>query len=393
MNMYVDYTEEQKALRKELRSYFANLMTDEQKAALKGQEESGPEYRKVIKQMGTDGWLALGFPEEYGGQGKGPVEQLMFFEEALLAGAPVPFVTLNTVAPALMDYGTEEHKKKFLAGIAAGDIHFAIGYTEPNAGTDLAVLGTSAVLDEASNEWTINGTKVFTSSAEEADYIWLAARTTPDVKHKGVTMFIMDTKDPGYSLAPIHTVGGMRTNMTYYENVKVPDAMRVGEVDKGWGLIMAQLNHERLGLAAWGIHGWNMFQEVLKWARKEQPNGKRPIDTPYVRTNLAEVYSLLEAQRVMNARIASTLAAGGMDIALASGAKVYSTEGIIEVARLLQECVGPETLINGDSEGAFIHGRLEREYRRSQINTFGGGVNEIQRGVIANFGLMMPRHR
>lgn len=389
--MYIEYTEEQKVLRQEMRSYFTKLMTPEQLDALKGQGESGPEYRKVIKQMGTDGWLALGFPEEYGGQGKGAVEQLMFFEEALLAGAPIPFVTINTVAPALMAYGTEEQKQKFLGGIAAGEIHFAIGYTEPNAGTDLAVLGTTAEKD--GDDWVINGTKVFTSSAEEADYIWLATRTTPDVKHKGVTMFIMDCKDPGYSLAPIHTVGGMRTNMTYYSNVRVPDAMRVGEIDKGWGLIMAQLNHERLGLAAWGIHGWNMFQETLKWARETQESGLRPIDEPYVQTNLAEVYTLLEAQRVMNQRIAWELSQDRLHPALASAAKVYSTEGVIEITRLLMECVGPEALINGDSNGAFIRGRLETEYRRAQINTFGGGVNEIQRGVIANFALMMPRHR
>ncbi len=389
--MYIEYTDEQKALRSEIRSYFASLMTDELKEELKGQEESGPVYRKVIKQMGTDGWLSIGFPKEYGGMGKGAVEQLMFFEEALLAGAPIPFVTLNTVAPALMDYGSQEHKDKFLPGIAAGDIHFAIGYTEPNAGTDLAALGTMAEKD--GDDWVINGTKVFTSSAEEADYIWLAARTTPDVKHKGVTMFVVDAKDPGFSFAPIHTVGGMSTNMTYYENIRVPDTMRVGEVDKGWGLIMAQLNHERLGLAAWGIHGWKMFDETLTWARQIGNNGQRPIDEPYVQRNLAEAYTLIEAQRVMNLRLAWDLDQQRLHPALASGAKVYSSEGIIEVVRLLMECVGPEVLLTPDSKGAVLRGRLERECRRGQINTFGGGVNEIQRGVIANFGLMMPRHR
>jgi len=389
--MYIDYTDEQKVLRQEIRTYFTGLMSDELKEALKGQEESGPVYRKVIKQMGTDGWLSLGFPAEYGGRGLGAVEQLMFFEEALLAGAPIPFVTLNTVAPALMDFGSEEHKAKFLPGIAAGDIHFAIGYTEPNAGTDLAALATTA--EKEGDEWLINGTKVFTSSAEEADYIWLAARTTADVKHKGVTMFLVDTKDPGFSYAPIKTIGGMSTNMTYYENIRVPDSMRVGEVDKGWGLIMAQLNHERLGLAAWGIHGWKMFEETLTWARQVGNDGKRPIDEPYIQRNLAEAYTLVEAQRVMNLRLAWDLDQQRLHPALASGAKVYSSEGIIEVVRLLMECVGPEVLITGDSEAAVLRGRLERESRRSQINTFGGGVNEIQRGVIANFGLMMPRHR
>lgn len=389
--MYIDYTEEQKQLRKQLRDYFTQLMTPERKAAIRnGQEESGPVYKELIRQIGKDGWLSLGFPKEYGGQGKGTVEQLMFFEEALLAGAPLPFVTINTVAPALMEYGTEEQKQKFLAGIISGEIHFTIGYTEPNAGTDLAVLNTTAVED--GDYYVINGTKVFTSSAEGADYVWLATRTTPDVKHKGVTMFIVDTKDPGFSVAPIHTVGGMRTNMTYYENVRVHKSMMIGQLNQGWGLIMAQLNHERVGLAAWGIHGWRLYSEVLAWARKAQ-NGKRPIDEPYVQQNLAEVYTRLEAQRVMNARMAYELDQSRLSPALASAVKVYSTEAIIEVVRLLMECVGPESMINNTSEGAVIRGELEREYRRCQINTFGGGVNEIQRGIVANFGLMMPRHR
>lgn len=389
--MFLEYTEEQKALRKEMREYFLTLMTPENKKNIRGNEESGELYEQLIRQMGKDGWLALGFPEEYGGQGKGTVEQLMFFEEALLAGAPLPFVTINTVGPALMAHGSEEHKEKFLPGIAAGEIHFAIGYTEPDAGTDLAALGTTAVKD--GEYWIINGTKVFTSSAEQADYVWLATRTEAGARHKGITMFIVDTKDPGYSLAPIHTVGGMRTNMTYYENVRVHESMMVGELNKGWGLIMSQLNHERVGLAAWGIHGWNLYSQTLAWAREVQSDGKRAIDESWVQQNLAEVYTLLEAQRVMNARMAWELDQNRLHPALASALKVYSTEGVIEVVRLLMEVVGPVSLIDTGSSAAKISGDLEREYRRSQINTFGGGVNEIQRGVIANFGLMMPRHR
>ena len=389
--MFLEYTEEQKALRKELREYFSALMTPEVRKNIRGHEESGELYEQLIRQMGKDGWLALGFPKEYGGQGKGTVEQLMFFEEALLAGAPLPFVTINTVAPALMSHGSEEHRKRFLPGIASGEIHFAIGYTEPNAGTDLAALSTTAVKD--GEHWVINGTKVFTSAAEQADYIWLAARTEPDSRHKGITMFIVDTKDPGFSLAPIHTVGGMRTNMTYYENVRVHESMVVGEVNKGWGLIMAQLNHERVGLAAWGIHGWNIYSQTLEWAREVQDNGKRAIDEPWVQQNLAEVYARLEAQRILNARMAYELDQDRLHPALASAVKVYSTEGVIEVVRLLMEVVGPVSLIESGSTAAKIRGDLEREYRRSQINTFGGGVNEIQRGIVANFGLMMPRHR
>ncbi len=390
--MYLDYTDEQKALRKQLREYFSTLMTPEAKKEIRaGQEESGPLYKKLIRQMGQDGWLALGWPEEYGGKGKGTVEQLMFFEEALLAGAPIPFVTLNTVGPALMSNGSEEHKKKFLPGIASGEIHFTIAYTEPNAGTDLAALSTSAVKD--GEYWIINGTKVFTSSAEGADYVWLAARTDADARHKGITMFIVDAKDPGFSFAPIHTVGGMRTNMTYYENVRVHESMIVGEVNNGWNLIMAQLNHERVGLAAWGIHGWKIFSRTLEWARETQSSGGRAIDDSWVQQNLAEVYARLEAQRMMNARMAFELDNNRLHPALASALKVYSTESMIEVVRLLMEVVGPDSLVQTGETAAVIMGELEREYRRCQINTYGGGVNEIQRGIVANFGLGMPRHR
>lgn len=391
--MFIDSTDEQKALRKELREYFAKLMTPDVREAIRG-KESGELFNSLIKQMGTDGWLAIGWPKEYGGQGRTTQEQLIFFEEALLAGAPIPFVTLNTVGPALMSYGSEEHKKQFLPGIAAGTMHFAIGYTEPNAGTDLAALGTTAVKD--GDHYVINGTKVFTSGAEGADYVWLACRTDMEApKHKGITMFILDAKSEGFSVAPIHTVGGFRTNMTYYENVRVHESMIVGQLNKGWHLITAQLNHERVGLAAWGINGWSLFRRTLEWARTEGENGARPIDEPGVQINLAEAYSRLEAMRVLNARMAWDLDRDAMNMnpALASGLKVYSTEAMIEICRLLMEVLGPASLVRSKSSAAVLAGDLEHEYRRCQINTFGGGVNEIQRGLVANFGLGMPRHR
>lgn len=391
--MIIDYTEEQKALRKKLREYFAELIKPEYREELRN-AESGDLYKKLIRQMGEDGWLAIGWPKEYGGQGATQAEQLMFFEEALLAGAPVPFVTLNTVGPALMDFGSEENKQKFLPKIASGELHFAIGYSEPNAGTDLAALATTAVVDpEDPDYYIVNGTKVFTSGIEGADYVWLAVRTTPDSRHKGVTMLMVDTKDPGVTFAPIHTVGSVRTNMSYYENVRVHKSMLIGAPDKGWGLIMAQLNHERLGLAAWSIQGWKLYDRALKWARTEGKKGMRPIDEPRIQANLAECLSRLEAMRVMNARMAWDLEQGNMNPALASALKVYATEGLVEVCRLLMDVIGPNSLIKGGSDAAVLYGDLEHEYRRCQINTFGGGINELQRGIVANFGLNMPRHR
>ena len=383
--MRIEYSPAQQELRQKLKVYFKSLITPDVREQVRNNEGgglSGEIYKKLIKQMAQDKWLAVGWPKEFGGQGFGPVEQLIFFEEARLAGAPLPFVTLNTVGPALMDHGTKEHKARFLPGIANGDIHFAIGYSEPGAGTDLAALKTAAVRD--GDGWVINGNKVYTSGAEGADYIWLAARTDPEApRHKGISIFIIDTKSEGFSFSPIHTVGGVRTNVTYYENVRVSDDMLVGELNGGWKLITSQLNHERIGLAAFSIYGVDLYERTLDWARARRTGEGRLIEQPHVQANLAEVHCLLEALKMLNLRMAASLDGGLPDPALSSAVKVCGSEWMVRICRLLMEVVGPEALIVRDSIGAALNGDLEQEYRACQITTFGGGVNEVLRDMIA----------
>jgi alkylation response protein AidB-like acyl-CoA dehydrogenase len=389
--MFVDYTDKQTALRKEFRDYFSKLIKPEYREELRC-AEGGDLYRDLIRQQGKDGILAVGWPEEYGGRGLTQSEQLIRFEEALLAGAPTPFVTLNTVGPAIMDHGTEAQKQRILPGIAAGETHFAIGYTEPSAGTDLASLKTAAV--DQGDHYLVNGNKVYTSAAEVADYVFLAARTDPEApRHKGISILVVDTSDPGFSYGPIHTVGSVRTNVSYYTDIKVPKDMIIGEENGGWRLITSQLNHERVGLAAWGIQGWKLFKGILEWAREPRANGRRVIDDPMAQRNLAEVYSHLEAMRVMNARMAWTLENNPVDAVFPSAIKVYSTEIMIELCRLLMDVVGPDALIAAGGEGCVLHGDLEHEHRRALINTFGGGVVEVLRGLVATLGLGMPQHR
>ena len=390
--MFVDYTEHQRELRREFRDYFTSLVKPEHREALRN-AESGEMYKALIRQQGEDGMLAIGWPKEFGGRGLTQSEQLIRYEEALLAGAPTPFVTLNTVGPAIMSKGSDEQKKRFLPGIAAGELHFAIGYTEPSAGTDLASLTTSAV--KQGDHYVVNGSKIFTSGAEGADYIFLAVRTDPDVKkHKGISILVADTKDPGFSRGPINTVGGVHTNVTYYDNVKVPLDMIIGEENGGWRLITEQLNHERVGLAAWGIQGWKLFRDAMQWARETRgANGQRVIDDATAQRNLAEVYAHLEAMRVMNARMSWQLDQAELDPVFPSAIKVYSTEIMLEICRLLMDVVGPHALIAAPGEGAALHGNLEHEYRRATINTFGGGVVEVLRGLVATHGLGMPMHR
>ena len=390
--MFVDYTDHQRQLRREFRDYFTRLVKPEYREELRN-AESGDLYKALIRQQGRDGMLAIGWPEAFGGRGLTQSEQLIRYEEALLAGAPTPFVTLNTVGPAIMSKGTEEQKQRFLPGIAAGELHFAIGYTEPGAGTDLASLTTSAV--KHGDHYVVNGNKVFTSGAEGADYVFLAVRTDPEAKkHKGISILVAATADPGFSYGPIHTMGGVRTNVTYYDNVKVPLDMIIGEENGGWRLITEQLNHERVGLAAWGIQGWKLFRDAMTWARNTTgADGRRVIDDPTAQRNLAEAYAHLEAMRVMNARMSWQLDQHEMNPVFPSAIKVYSTEILIEICRLLMDVIGPYALIAATSAGSVLHGNLEHEYRRATINTFGGGVVEVLRGLVATHGLGMPMHR
>jgi len=388
--MRIAYSEDQVKLRDELRSYFADLITPEIRERL-GALEGGALYKDVIKQMGGDGWLGVGWPEEYGGLGKTWVEQQIWFDEARRAGAPIPFVTINTVGPALMQLGTEEQKNRFLPGILTGDIHFAIGYTEPDAGTDLASLTTSAVLD--GDHYVVNGTKSFTSGAEDANYVWLACRTDPDVpKHKGISILIVDTQSEGYSTSPIHIINGGHTYMTYYENVLVPVDMVVGEVNLGWKLITLQLNHERVGLAAFSNGAIRVLDDVIEWSKAtEDAPGRRVADNAWVQSALGQAYSLLEAMKVTNWKMAWTLETQDPDPAQSSAAKILGTECVIEVFRLLLEILGSAGTLKKGSPGAVLQGYIEHEVRLATINTFGGGVNEVQRELVATLGLHMPR--
>ncbi|WP_130871345.1 MULTISPECIES: acyl-CoA dehydrogenase family protein [Pseudomonas] len=386
--MFVDLTPEQHALRLKVRDYFQNLMTPQLREQLRG-KEGGQLYRDTIRQMGRDGWLAVGWPKEHGGQGYGPTEQFIFFEEANIAGAPLPFVTISTVGPALMAHGTEQQKARFLPGIAAGEIIFAIGYSEPDAGSDLAALKTTARLE--GDAFVVNGNKLWTSGAESADYIWLAARTDAErPRHKGVSILILDTRAPGFASTVIPTTS-IPTAATYYDNVRVPTDMLVGELNGGWKLITAQLNHERLGLGAWSDKVVGLFGRVLKWANAADERGVRATDKALVRAGLAQCYARLEAMRLINLRIAADLERDRMDVALASTTKVYGSESGIEILRVLSNMVGAAGLIRSGSPAALLHGELEYEVRASVTLTFGGGTNEIQRELIAQFGLGMPR--
>jgi alkylation response protein AidB-like acyl-CoA dehydrogenase len=389
--VFIELTDRQRAIRAEIDAYFAALMTPERRDALRGGEELfGPGYRETVRQLGRDGWLGVGWPVEYGGRGWGPLEQLIFVDAAARAGVPLPAVTLNTVGPTLAQFGTEEQKRRFLPAILAGQVHFAIGYTEPEAGTDLASLRTRAVRD--GDEYVVNGQKVFTTGGDDADFIWLAARTDPDApKHEGISILIVDTRGPGFSSTPFGMIGGGHNNATYYDDVRVPVAMRVGPEHGGWKMITTQLNFERVMLGPSGAI-IKSLDAVTRWARETvTADGSRVIDREWVKLNLARVRAKVEAAELFNWRVASRQQQGELNPADASAMKVFGTELRIESLRLLMEVVGPASTLKPGSAGTVLAGSLETEYTAATIGTFGGGVNEIQREIIGAAGLRMPR--
>jgi alkylation response protein AidB-like acyl-CoA dehydrogenase len=385
--MDLEYTAEQEQLRDQMRATLAEVMTPERVAAVSGQLEGGPATRECIRALAAANLLGVGWPKEFGGQGLSAIEQFIFSEEARRANAPIPLVTLNTVGPTLMHYGTEEQKQKFLPAILDGTVEFAIGYSEPGAGSDLASVRTVAVRDGA--DYVIKGQKMFTSGAAYADYIWLAVRTDPDAKkHKGISILIVPTSSPGFSWQPLHTMPGVSTFYTFYDDVRVPASALVGAENQGWQLITTQLNFERAALGNLGALE-PLFEKTLNWATATKLDEGRVIDQPWVQLALARVEAQVAAYKLINLRVNAAMTKGVLSMGEASAAKVFGTELTQQVARELLEVLDG----NGVRRGAEapLRGALESAYRQAVINTFGGGANEIQRDIIAMAGLGMPR--
>ena len=386
-----ELTASQRAFKDEVRAYFSTLVSDEDKLDMM-ENRHGDAYHRNIKQMGDDGWMGVGWPVEYGGKGLGEIEQQIFANEAARGDIHLPSVTLQTVGPTLQAYGTEKQKDMFLKDILAGDVHFAIGYSEADAGTDLASLRCAAKKDPATGDWIINGQKMWTTGGHAADYIWLAVRTDPDApKHKGISVLIVDTKDPGYSWTPIVTCDGSHhVNATYFNDVRVPADMLVGEENQGWRLITTQLNHERIMLGPAGrLEG--LRDEVIAWAQsRTAPDGTPLLEVPSVRETLARVTASFRVNELLNWQVAG----GGHDpkaaVADASSSKVFASDEVQRLGLDLEEIV---TAYGdpADPETADLLHFLDATSKRNLVLTFGGGVNEVQRELIAMFGLGLPK--
>jgi alkylation response protein AidB-like acyl-CoA dehydrogenase len=355
-------------------------------------EYGGPKSKEFIRKMGEDGWLGVGWPKEYGGQGRTAVEQHLFSETIMRYQAPYPLLTLNTVGPGIMKFGTEEQKETFLPRILKGDIEICVGYTEPEAGTDLASLRTKAVKD--GDHYIINGQKTFTSFAHIADYIWLATRTDPNApkKHKGISMFLVDIDTPGISIDPIYKLSGDRVNAVFLEDVKVHKSCMVGEENKGWQVITGQLEHERIAMGPC-LYVKDRIEKGIQWAKDTKIDGTLVIDRPGVREILAELFAEAETLKLLNYQVVDKMEKGEMIWAESSAVKVFASDLYLKSGNALLEILGNYGQLQRGDKWAPLDGDIEEAYRMDFIFAIAGGVNEVQRDIIAMAGLGMPKSR
>lgn len=389
--MQVDLSAEHLAFRERVRSYMAErMMTADFLAELKEPRFAhggGPVYWSKLRQLGEDGWIRLSWPKELGGGDADPVQQYILVEEAKRVGFPWPALSANSIGPMVARYAQPAIRERVVKEILAGEAYLAIGYSEPNAGSDLANLRTRAVRD--GDDWVINGQKIWTSCANFAQYIWLAARTDPDPgrRHKGISIFLVPTDSPGYSCTPIETLG-VGTTATYYQDVRVPDSHRIGELNGGWPLITSQLNLERLSLANYG-HVAVLYDQTLALL-KSDPHCATLLAEPWVQRNLALAKVRLEALKLLCFKALWVMSNGGSGMVEASVTKVFGSELYVELGRLMNEILGPVSLLR-DGPGVLADGLIEKWYRKGTVHTFGGGANELQRNIIAQAGLGLPR--
>jgi alkylation response protein AidB-like acyl-CoA dehydrogenase len=370
------------ALRAHLDSLDLDAVAEETKANGAMENDLGPSGRQLLRRLGSDGWLAVGWPKEYGGQGRTEVEKWLFLEELAYRRVPVVGMSVASVGPTIMRAGTEDQKRRFLPGILSGEIEFAVGYTEPNAGSDLAAVDTRAV--RVADEYVVNGQKTFITSAHCASHIWLCVRTGPrEERHRGLSVLVVPLDTPGITVRGLESQAGVRTNEVYFEDVRVPAANLIGRENDGWAMATMALDFERT-LAHSGLT--RDFEDLVTWAAHATVAGDAVS-----RQSLAELAVDLDITRLFALRTAWMIEQGEVPNAEASMSKVWLTENIQRVSSGALQLMGEAGQLRHGSDDAPADGYLERRYRVSSAWKFGAGTNEVQRNIIAQRGLGLPR--
>lgn len=376
------------AFRAEVRRFLEDHF-DEQ--ALEEAHRSGTMHDQGFhRALGTQGWIAASWPAEYGGQERDPYEMTALREELRLAGVPTDGLALSLiVCQTIRRVGTEEQKRDFLPRALAGEIIMSLGYSEPDAGSDVASIKTRAVRE--GDEWVINGQKMFTTLAHVANYVFLLARTNTEVpKHKGLTMFLVPLDAPGIEIQPVHTVGGERTNATFYSDVRVSDHHRIGDIDRGWEVMTVALALERGGSGL--SEADRVWALTVEWAKTtRRPDGTRVIDDPLVRQRLAMMRMHNEVAKLLAYRVSFVAARGRLPGVEGSMHKLFYAESMVADAAELVDMLGTDGVLQHGESGAPVDGWVEHLFRHAAVTTIYGGTSEMQRSIIAERGLGLPR--
>ncbi len=383
--------EDSEAFRQEARAFLDEVLTDEVRDEM---ERTGVHHSAHFhRHLAERGWLAPGWPEEYGGQGRDPLEMLAFMEEFHRAGAPTYAVgTTLMVAGIIRHIGTEEQRQRILPPALGGDIIIVLGFTEPESGSDVAAAQTRAVRD--GDQWVVNGQKMFTTNAQVADYVFMLTRTDPSApKHRGLTTFLVPLRQPGVEIQPVYTLSGERTNLTFYSDVRVDDALRVGEVNGGWDVMQVGLTLERAG--DHGGESIRLLEAMEQWAdRTLDDGGGRPrADDPEVRARLGRAAAENEVMTLMCRRSAWIHASGGLPGVEGSMSKLFASEALTRQSADFVDLLGRDGIRSQGDPTAPAGGAADYDFRYALGTTTYGGTSEIQRDIIARRGLGLPRSR
>ncbi len=382
----------QRAWLNEVREFLSDNVTPELQAELAEHdlEFADGEVTRFRRKIGEKGWFGLNWPRDYGGLGLGAVYQHLLMSEFEYWGVPGPDLTVTSVAPMIMRHGTEQNKNDWLPLIAKGEMICAVGYSEPEAGTDLASLRTRATRD--GEYWVINGSKIWNSGAQRATHEWLCVRTDPNgVRHRGISVIIVPIDSPGIEIRPLYAWSGYRTNEVHFDDVRVPVTNLVGEVNRGWTYITGALDLERGALTNAGDLR-RALDELTELARSPRRDGSVPAHDAALRRRLAQAEADVEVATLMGYEAASILDSGVIPTVEVSVEKVFTSELRQRIADLALDLLGPDGLLAHRSENAPLAGKFERLYRAAPLMRFGGGTNEVLRDVIAQRGHGMPSY-
>jgi alkylation response protein AidB-like acyl-CoA dehydrogenase len=404
------YTPEQEALRSEVRAFIAEHLTPEVIEEMEGLSEGfgvsrsvarGPLVSDLFKKIGERGWLGISYPKEYGGQDGDRMSQYIVEEE--FARVNIAVGLAGSGAPAILAAGTEEQKRHFIPKLISGEFSFALGFTEPQAGADLASLQCRAVRD--GDEYVINGQKMYTSAAHNATHVYLMARTNPDVpKHQGISIFLVPMDVPGLTVRPLWTIqndpraplgttyGAYRTNETFFDDVRVHKTTLLGGENQGWGVGSMGLNLDRVGAARYLI-SVRRDEDIVNWVKENRFDGYSPADDPAIRDKIAELWIEAQVCRLMTMRSMSIVEHGGNFTYEGSAEKVWSPEHGVRTSEAITQMLGPYgQLLNGSpravEKGIFAH---------NLMGAFQSGINhgsvQVMRDQVARRGLGLPSGR